>query len=220
MIKINLLGEVKEVDNTIKLQVAGFAGTLVVLLLAFYFLYSSTSSQFEDLTERKAQLNTEINQLKKVTNEVRELEKKRQDLQDKIIVIAKLKKNKLGPVKLLDDLNQALPEKAWLREMRESSGTLKSTGLALDNQTIATFMKNLEKSEFFLSVDLVETRQQMLQGVNMKLFTIQSNISYAGKFALALQAAEAKAKEEKEKAKAKAQPAATIAKPKADEGEV
>lgn len=61
---------------------------------------------------------------------------------------------------------------------------MKISGNALDNQTIALFMKDLEQSEYFKKVDLIETKQAENQGAKIKSFTLLADISYAGKIAI------------------------------------
>jgi hypothetical protein len=60
--------------------------------------------------------------------------------------------------------------------------------VALDNQTIAVFMRQLQASKYFFEVDLVETSQsEPLRGVannnavgGFKKFTIKARLDYLG----------------------------------------
>src|SRR6185369_11630022 len=64
---------------------------------------------------------------------------------------------------------------------REVGGLATISGLGLDDQTIANFMRNLGKSRYFDNVDLVETLQSEQDGVQMKRFVVNARLSYAGK---------------------------------------
>ena len=181
MIKINLLGDDTAVDHSGKLIVAGYVLSLVMFCAIFYFMGQSVGADVARLTHETDLLTKQLNKLKETTKEVHELENKRQELNDKLAVIAKLKRNKIGPVRVMDDLNLAIPERAWVSDMKESAGVLRLVGFALDNQTIAVFMKDLEASDYFDAVELVETKQADREGVKIKAFTLDTKVNYAGK---------------------------------------
>ena len=183
MIKINLLGEEAAVDYTGWYILIGYVASVVALLLVFIFMYNSVTQSIEEMTVQTQNLETQLAKLKVTTKEVRDLEAKRAELQGKLVVIATLKRNKVGPVRVMDDLNKALPEKAWFTDVREKEGALMLTGLALDDQTIATFMRELERSDYFGTIDLVESKRIMVKNVRMSEFSIQAQVNYVGKIA-------------------------------------
>lgn len=177
MIRINLLGE--KVDNTVEhfLQISWFAIAVIITVATCVVLQSSTQSEFAKLQASERQLEKELSELKKVTKEVAGLELKRKDLRDKLHVIANLKAKKRGPIRVLDDLNTALPERAWVLSLREQEGKVEITGLALDNQTIAEFMLALEESEYFGTVDLVHSTQSNFEQVKLQQFSLMAQIT-------------------------------------------
>jgi type IV pilus assembly protein PilN len=134
MIRINLLGQESVKDNSAALQISTFVGTLALVLIVSVLLLRSVNNEIESTKQQVQQKELELTSLKKVTEEVRELEKKKAELKDKLLVIASLKSRKVGPVRVLDDLNLAMPEKSWLTEIKEVNGNLNIQGLALDNQ--------------------------------------------------------------------------------------
>lgn len=181
MIKINLLGEDTAIDNSSNLLIAGYVASLLVCVGVFYFLNDSIAFEVAQKTTESGKLERQLAALQETTKEVKELDRKRAELNDKLVVIATLKRNKVGPVKAMDDLNLSLPERAWITDIRETGSILRITGYALDNQTIATFMKDLQTSDYFTTVDLVETKQVEERGVKVKDFTLDAKISYTGK---------------------------------------
>lgn len=183
MIKINLLGDSTAIDYSGQYIVAGFVSSLLLTLGIFYFLYTTTATNIEELTAKAETLQSELTRVQKITKEVRDLEAKKAEYNRKLVVIAKLKKNKAGPVKVLDDLNKALPEKAWLTEVKEQDNSLKIVGRALDNQTFASFIRELEKSEFFGERSNEILKQMDVDGVKVKEFSFVTKIYYAGKTA-------------------------------------
>lgn len=181
MIKINLLGDEAVADNKSKLIVGAYVASVVALCLVFYFIHGQVASKIERLTLDSETKELELKKWQKITKDVKDLEAKEAEYNHKISVIANLKKSKIGPVRVLDDLNKAIPERSWLTEIKEDTGLMRIDGKALDNQTIALFMKDLEASDYFESVDLGETRQTEDRGVKIKAFTLSANIDYAGK---------------------------------------
>jgi len=181
MIKINLRGVVKRNNATNVLQIGGYVLSVAVLGLSCFILYMNTTASLSEKSLERDSLQLQLDRLKTVTKEVRDLEAKKTQLAERLAVIATLKKNKIGPVKVLDDLNLAMPDKIWLTTIQEIGGPkFTITGMGLDNQTIATFMKELEASDYFSNVELIETKQKVWQGVSIKEFTLQSTITYAG----------------------------------------
>lgn len=183
MIKINLLGEEVVESSGGKLIIAAYVGSLVLLVGVFYFMQASISRSIDDLSMEKQALESQLAKLKEVTKEVRLLEKNREELKNKLTVIATLKRNKSGPVRVMNDLNAFIPDRAWVKEVREKDNQMRIQGVALDNQTVSTFAKGLSSSDYFPNVELVESRNLNYKGVTVKEFILQAKVRYVGKIA-------------------------------------
>ncbi len=183
MIKINLIGDKSSSDFNAHFQVAIFCLSVSILIVLGWTYSAHLDYEVAYLRQSDGIIRAQLADLKKQTKTVRDLEKKREALRSKLSVIDDLKKRKVGPVKVLDQLNSAIPEKSWLLEVRDKGGTLRIDGLALDNQTIADFIKELEKSDLFKRVDLLEARQEDIRGVKMKHFAVSAKILYGSQSA-------------------------------------
>lgn len=181
MIKINLLGDDTARDNSSVFIVAAYVASIVLCIGVFAWMQNSVNGKVTSLSTEVAKLEGQLARLQEVTKEVKDLDKTRAELNDKLVVIATLKRSKVGPVRVLDDLNLALPERAWVTDLRETDGSLRINGFALDSQTIATFMKDLGNSDYFRSVELVETKTVDKLGAKIRDFQLEAKISYAGK---------------------------------------
>lgn len=179
MIKINLLGDSTVKDTSGAWVLLSYGLALLITVVTCALVQSSISSQVDALLVEKESLERRVAQLKEQTKDVAGLESMRADLAAKTTVITQLKHSKLGPVRVLDDLNTALPERSWLTEISEASGSMQLVGLALDNQTIAQYMEKLEPSDFLDKVDLLQARQVDHKGVKVKEFTLKMNVNYA-----------------------------------------
>jgi type IV pilus assembly protein PilN len=189
MIRINLL-PLKEAQRVIgrrqQLSVAllGFVLALLVMIIP-YMLQGHTLGRLDTDIE---QLRAEIKKFDEQTREARDLDKKRKELEAKLKVIEDLNQKRVGPVRILEDLSRATPEKLWLVDFTDMNGQATITGMALDNQTIAVFMRQLQTSKYFFEVDLVETSQsEPMRGVAsgadggaFKRFIIKAHLDYLG----------------------------------------
>lgn len=182
MIRVNLL-PTREVEREAgrrqetRLVVLGVA--LVAVMLAG--IEVGSRMQLGPLKKEYAKLQTDIVALDKKSAELAQLETEKKDLEEKLKTIATLEAKKVGPVNVLSDLSDAAPEQVWLLEFKESGGLATITGLGLDDQTIANFMRNLDGSPYFDGVDLVETQQSEQDGVQLKRFVVNARLSYSGK---------------------------------------
>ena len=192
MIKINLLGDSTAIDYSPHYFLAAFVATILFLSGLFYYLNDTISEQIAGLNSKSRNLQNELTRVQKITAEVRDLEARQAEYNRMLIVIAKLKKNKAGPVRVLDDLNRALPERAWLTEVKEQDGALRIAGRALDNQTVASFIRELEKSEYFGERSNEVLKQIDYEGVKIREFSFLTRIYYSGK-TVARQAEQAQA---------------------------
>jgi type IV pilus assembly protein PilN len=188
MIRINLL-PVKEAQRAFdrRQQISVALLGLLVAILVMIVPYIVQTHKRNGLEQEINQLKAELSKLSQQTAEVRDLDKKRAELQAKLKVIDNLKQKRTGPLRILEDLSVATPEKLWLVEFSDVNGMATMTGLALDNQTIAVFMRQLQASKYFFDVDLVETSHSEgmrdpagAQAGSLKKFIIKSRLDYLG----------------------------------------
>lgn len=154
MIKINLLGDETVIDSSKRLLLLGFAGSVLVVVALLWGIHLQLSAIVDEQVAEQVALDGKLKALQEQTKAVAELEKKRDDLAQKVRVIARLKLSKRGPVRLLDDLNVLMPPKVWITSLRETGGALAIQGIGLDNPTLAEYMKSLEASEYFRDIKL------------------------------------------------------------------
>ncbi|MFN8625439.1 MAG: PilN domain-containing protein [Candidatus Binatia bacterium] len=188
MIRINLL-PTKEAqrafDRRQQLSLAALGFLMAVLFMVVPYMLQTR--RLTNLDNEISQLRTELAKLDEQTREVRDLDKKRAELEAKLKVIDDLKQKRVGPVHIIEDLSTATPEKLWLVEFADVNALATITGLALDNQTIATFMRQLQSSKYFFDVDLVETSQSEAlrapaggEGARFKKFIVKAHVDYLG----------------------------------------
>ena len=176
MIRINLLGEKLDKSGLYFLQVLGYFAAVLTVLAGCFVVLGGLNDEVETLEQEKQLLESKLAKLKRKTKEVQGLEEKKQLLKEKLMTISSLKAKKTGPVQLLDDLNNAIPERAWLLEVEDSGGTLELIGVALDNQTVSDFMESLDSSKFFKEIDLKYSSQIIQDNVKLQNFSISTKL--------------------------------------------
>ena len=164
MIRINLLPfRAARKKENIRRQVSIYGLSVLLLFGVIILLFIKLSSTLNGLKEDKLRLEAELKTYEATIRRIAELEKKIKEIRAKLDVIKELERNKTGPVHLLDEIAMAVPkEKLWLTSLKESRGTLTLTGTAMDNETVALFMTNLEQSDYISNVELQSTRMRNL----------------------------------------------------------
>lgn len=177
MIRINLL-PVKASQKQQKLQgqltIAGITllATGVLCALAYLQLLNWSQEAKDDVDSKKL----EISRLMKTIGEVNQFKKRQEELQAKLDILDKLEKSRSGPVMLLDELYKAMPDKVWLDSFKESGGKASLTGMGINEETVALFMRNLEMSNQFANVTLKVMQQTVRDGVKFHRFDLECTL--------------------------------------------
>jgi type IV pilus assembly protein PilN len=156
MIKINLLPfRAARKKENIRRQISIYALSVVCLALLLGFVFLNLGRTLAALEADRSSKKKELATYAETTKKIEALKQKIAEVRAKLDVIKELEKNKTGPVLLLDELSMAVPkEKLWLTALDENKGILTLKGTAMDNDTVALFMTNLETAKHIVSVDL------------------------------------------------------------------
>jgi len=171
MIKINLLPfRAERKKENIRKQVSIFLLSVFFFLAAAIYFYMDLSRKSSRLEKTKQEKKKELASYKKTDEELRRIQKILSETRAKLKVIQRLELNKTGPVRLLDEIAEAVPrEKLWLKSLSENKGVLTLEGSAMDNDTVARFMTNLEKAKYISAVDLKSTKLATLSDVKLNV---------------------------------------------------
>jgi type IV pilus assembly protein PilN len=181
MIKINLLPfRAARRKENIRRQITIYVLSVVLVLLFAGYLFLNLSGTLSALAKEKASQKKELDKYADTIKKIKAIDKKIKEIEEKLGVIKELEKNKTGPVRLLDEIAMAVPkDKLWLKSIQEKAGTLRLSGTAMDNDTVALFMTNLEKSPQITTVDLQSAKLQYLKAYKLNV----SNFSLTCKLA-------------------------------------
>jgi type IV pilus assembly protein PilN len=171
MIRINLLPfrAARKRENIRKqVTVSGLIVVFFIVLMVYFFI--QINGDLSDIKQVEAEKKQELSKYRNTLNEIKKLEKAIKEIETKLDVIKELEKGKTGPVRLLDEIAEAVPkDKLWLKTLDENQGTLRLTGTAMDNETVALFMDNLKNSGHIISVELQGVKLRDLPEYRLKV---------------------------------------------------
>lgn len=179
MIRINLLPfRAARTKENIRRQVSVFLLSIVLLVIVLVIANGYLAGQVDKLETRLDGLNAEIKVYEERARQVEAFKKELDELNQKIEVVNRLKSYRKNPPELLAELTElVVPGRMQLSRMSFSRTQVSMEGLSMDNETIAVFMRRLERSERFSSVRLSRSVQQVVQGVDMKNFQITCQVA-------------------------------------------
>jgi type IV pilus assembly protein PilN len=173
MIKINLLPLRTTKKKETAIQQLLIAGMVVVAIAAvvsaLYFVkHMQVTAAKDDITAS----NNKIKELETKIGKLNELKTLKEQVKKKLDVLSQLRKNKTGPAQRLASLSDLTPEKLWITNYVESGQEVKLSGIAFTEELIAQFMKSLEMSKDFMSVELLVSEQTVIGDTKLKKFDI------------------------------------------------
>ena len=161
MIKINLL-PVREERRRMgaRQEQMFFALIMILVFIGVFYWHSSTNKKIKNLRTQINQVENDIRRLDKIVKEVEQFKKDKKILEGKIEVIDRLKLGRKVQVHYMDELNKALPSQTWIEFYQQNGENLILRGKSLSTDDIASFMRNLEASNYFSDIRLDQTSQK------------------------------------------------------------
>ncbi len=129
-----------------------------------------------------AQLKADIARYEPQKKLVKTFKKRKKQLQSKLDVIDSLEQARNGPVRVLDELSQSVPDRLWLTSISTKGKGIKLEGQSLDTGVVADFLRGLNASPFFKNVDLDKTSGgKVVKGVRLVNFEIRADMTSPAK---------------------------------------
>jgi type IV pilus assembly protein PilN len=178
MIQINLL-PVREwrKKEAVRQQISVFILFLIFLAVAFLAIGLTIQGKVAAQRQELASLEEKKAKFAYVNKEIERVNKKREQVEDKFKAIEKLQEGRTTTVKILDEIVSSIPiDRLWLNKLSLNENNVRLDGVALDNHTVALFMRRLETSSMCRSVNLINTKQKSIQGHALMEFGLQVNI--------------------------------------------
>lgn len=164
MIRINLLPfRAARKKENVRRQVSYFLLSVILVVLVFAYGDFYLRRTINALEDKKAEMTAELKKFNEINREITEIKKKLEILKQKNEIVERISLDREKAVRLLDDLTRVIIKKQMMfTGLTESNDVIQVTGTALDNQIIASFMRQLEAHPRFGDVVLVSSRQKRI----------------------------------------------------------
>jgi type IV pilus assembly protein PilN len=173
MIKINLLPlRASKKKETIRQQVSILVLSVIGVLVIGLSVYALLLNKINTTKAQIASSDSELKSLKAKIGTIDNIKKLQEDVKKKLAVLNKLRREKSGPASRLAALSDAVPEKLWLTRYAESGGNVSVSGVAVNEELIALFMKKLQDSGAFANIELQVSEQVDASGMKAKRFDL------------------------------------------------
>lgn len=187
MIRINLLAverEQKKRPSLLATQKVAIAGSAILaaaaLFLGWRFVSLRQESARVDAEIKAAQLETQ--RLRTVLQDVQNFEARKQQLQQRVALIEELRKGQSGPVRMLDEISRALPDRLWLTTLTQDTTGVKLDGRTTSLTALSDFVGNLENSgNFARPVEIIDSQVESAQGTgDVVRFSVKAQFQLPG----------------------------------------
>jgi type IV pilus assembly protein PilN len=147
---------------------------LLGLILAQWWINHSKEKLLAEISKAEG----EITRYKSLTVQLNKAKEEKKILDERVKIIADLRKQKAVPAKVLDELCINKPEKVYFELVKKDGSRLAIDGIAMDDETIANFMTNLRKSKMFKNVDLIVSERTEVSKIKLKKFSLSCEIIF------------------------------------------
>ena len=179
MLKINLL-PVRQLKKRAKAkkELLGMCLLFVLVLTLSGVTGVLQAQKISNLKDDITVLQKEKDSYNPTLQKIAKLKKDREEFVRKTDIIKQLKTDSSLTVRTLDEVaNRIDNQRMWLDSLEQQTSSLKLSGVALDNQTIAQFMDHLKESPFVKDVTLSSSSLKVVSGRNLKSFQLNCAVA-------------------------------------------
>src|SRR5688500_7160626 len=156
---------------------AAFALALVVAAVIAFGVRMQMQSTIDEQHARNQYLKDEIASLDKQITEILDLEQKKARLLARMQVIEQLERSRPEIVHVFDQIVKTTPDGIHLTSIKQTNRRLQIKGLAQSSTRVASYMRNLDASEWLAdqSLDILQTKGSGDAGSEFTLQASQEN---------------------------------------------
>lgn len=145
MMRINLLPVRQAQKRTVSKQIIVLGVLLIVVtLIGNFFWYNTLDREAQRRAGVIADYQRRISELEKIIGEVNNINKRRNEVNDKLKILESLRKQRSGPVRMMDALASAMPRYVDLTEFDEKNGNVRISGRARTHEDVAELVTGLK----------------------------------------------------------------------------
>ncbi len=183
MIRINLLpAEEKTTRRSIQIKrPTGLLLPLVVLFLGVSAVVATVvqqQAQVQSLLKDLKACEEEISQLAPEVALVERLAKERSELDLRLSIIDQLSHMRFHAVRLVDELDRAVPDYLWLTGALQTGPTsMNVEGVTFSNLIVADFMTRLDRSPYFANVNMAIAERGSISERDVTQFQLSMDLT-------------------------------------------
>jgi type IV pilus assembly protein PilN len=177
VIRINLLPHRQERRKAQRKHLGILAGMVAALGVAIVVLVHLTFAGYlaiqndrnEFIKKENARLDKEIEEIKKLKEEIASLLARKQ-------VIERLQLDRAQPVYLLEQLVRQVPDGVYIKSFKQQGLRVNLTGYAQSNARVSTLMRNIASSPYLEKPDLVEIKAAAVNNKRVAEFVMNLSL--------------------------------------------
>lgn len=178
MATINLLPWREERRQLIKQQFLVVLGGVAVLGALLVLLgVTVMNSAISDQEGRNRYIQTHIDKLNREVREISELEKRRQQLIDRMNIIQDLQGTRPLIVRVFDEMVRTLPDGLFFTSVVRRGNSINVEGIAESNNRVSSLMRKLDGSPWFDDPNLTAVSAASRYGEQASSFRLSFKIS-------------------------------------------
>jgi type IV pilus assembly protein PilN len=155
MAQINLLPWREERRQELKKEFLTTVALVIALAAGLVLLADRVvNNQIDNQVARNQYLTENIKELDKQVAEIRDLQKRRNQLLDRMRVIQELQGNRPIIVRVLDQLVRTVPDGVFYTKLTTRNKKISISGIAESNNRVSSLMRRLEASDWLANPNL------------------------------------------------------------------
>jgi type IV pilus assembly protein PilN len=173
MAQINLLPWREERRQELKKQFLVTTVLFIALGAGLVLLADRTiNGQIDNQNARNQYIKENIKVLDKQVAEIRDLQKRRNQLLDRMRVIQELQGNRPIIVRVLDQLVRTVPDGVFYTKLNTKGKTISIEGIAESNNRVSSLMRRLDASDWLASPNLDKVKAAPKYGDQATTFNL------------------------------------------------
>ncbi len=178
MATINLLPWREERRELVKQQFLVILGGVAILgALLILLSMSIVNGAISDQEARNNYMQGQIRKINKEVAEIRDLEKRRQQLLDRMTIIQDLQGTRPLIVRVFDEMVRTLPDGLFYTSVVRRGKTINVQGIAESNNRVSSLMRKLDGSPWFADPNLTAVSAASAYGDQASSFKLSFKIS-------------------------------------------
>lgn len=149
----------------------------MLVCVALFLVNHLLNKKISHLNEKIKQSERQFAIYNKKATQVDVLKEELNKLNNKLKVIGSLKNGRKFSINTLKEISDLTVEnRMWLKSLKFNKKSISFAGIAIDDKTVADFMRNLEESSMFKDVELKSVSRTEVNSTDLRQFSMRAKI--------------------------------------------